>query len=216
MLHLYALLDHPAELPPGGALRAVSVDSSVVAVVGDLPSVPTEDAVLEHARVVDELMTLNETVLPARFGGGYADEPALVEAIRARHVQLREAIERIRGCVEVGVRVFEPEPIGETDPAGSGSEYMRRRLASVKAAERVADELHTRLAAGARASACNVLANAQILLSAAYLVPREDVDWFQSAVAAAELARPDLVLVCTGPWPPYSFAMAGEEISDAA
>src|SRR5207248_11667877 len=142
----------------------VCIDGVLDAVVGDTETAPMEAAVLEHARVVDELAAVNETVLPARFSGGYADEAALVDAGRMRREQLCVAIERIRGCVEVGLRVFAQEERGDTDPADSGADYMRRRLASVKAAERVSDELHARLAAGARASTCSVVANREILL----------------------------------------------------
>jgi hypothetical protein len=42
-------------------------------------------------------------------------------------------------------------------------------------------------------------------LSAAYLVAREDAAAFQQAVARLE-RPPDVMVVCTGPWPPYSFA----------
>ena len=46
----------------------------------------------------------------------------------------------------------------------------------------------------------------RLLLSAAYLVPRDGVDDFRGHVVELERAHPDLALVCSGPWPPYSFA----------
>ena len=43
------------------------------------------------------------------------------------------------------------------------------------------------------------------VLRAAYLVERERVDLFCEAVDRVQRAHPDLALLLTGPWPPYSF-----------
>ena len=44
------------------------------------------------------------------------------------------------------------------------------------------------------------------LLRAAYLVDRDGSAGFAAAVATHQRAHPHLRLLCTGPWPPYSFA----------
>ena len=41
-----------------------------------------------------------------------------------------------------------------------------------------------------------------------YLVPEDAVPEFRGVVERLQAAHPDLGLVCTGPWPPYSFATA--------
>jgi hypothetical protein len=84
---------------------------------------------------------------------------------------------------------------------------MQRRLESVRASERLAAELHESLARRARDSTCSVVATPQLVLSAAYLLPRSEVEAFVDAVRAQEAARHGLTFLCTGPWPPYSFAM---------
>ena len=40
----------------------------------------------------------------------------------------------------------------------------------------------------------------------AYLVDRERVDEFVALVEQIDVGLDDVDLVCTGPWPPYSFA----------
>jgi hypothetical protein len=85
---------------------------------------------------------------------------------------------------------------------------MLARLDERRRAEHVADELHRPLAALARAEVRSVASTPQLLLSASYLVPRDAVDAFRSAVRDLERSHPDLTLACTGPWPPYSFATA--------
>jgi hypothetical protein len=44
------------------------------------------------------------------------------------------------------------------------------------------------------------------LLRAAYLVDRDAVDRFVALVRRLEESHAHLNMVCTGPWPPYSFA----------
>jgi hypothetical protein len=44
--------------------------------------------------------------------------------------------------------------------------------------------------------------------AAAYLVPVEERPGFERAVANFTASHPDLTVVCTGPWAPYSFAEA--------
>jgi len=44
-----------------------------------------------------------------------------------------------------------------------------------------------------------------LLLTAAYLVERNQVAAFRQAVEALSAAYPALRFLCTGPWPPYSF-----------
>src|SRR5437763_824020 len=50
-----------------------------------------------------------------------------------------------------------------------------------------------------------VLARARVV-AALYLADADDVAGSRGKVAAPERAHPELTFVCTGPWPPYSFA----------
>ena len=169
----------------------------------------TEEAVLAHARVVEALVGRSAALLPARFGRGFRDETGLDEAIRARAASLRDALARVRGCVELGVRVLRQEPAPSPAPA-TGRAFMEAKLARQEEAERLARELHEPLAALARASARTVGQTPRLLLSGAYLVEPSDVDAFRSRVAELEAAHPELSFACTGPWPPYSFAPGGD------
>jgi hypothetical protein len=214
MLYLYALSEHPTVLPSTAGLeqaplaveRLHGIDA-VVGVVDRERIEQSEDAVLTHARVVDELTGLNDAVLPARFGRGYPDAAALRDAVAEQADALRLALDRVRGCLELGLRVLsEPSDSGPTGQ--SGREYMLDRLDRRNRVQRLADEVHAPLAALARAETRTVAATPQLLLSAAYLVPRDALERFQSAVQELEDIHPELSLACTGPWPPYSFATA--------
>jgi Gas vesicle synthesis protein GvpL/GvpF len=218
MLYLYAFSPHPTKLPrtPGIAEAAVAAESfdgidAVVSVLEAVAVEPSEESVLAHARVVDELAASNDAVVPARFGRGFADRDSLRAAVLERLADLEAALERVRGCVELGLRVFAPAGHEAVTPA-SGREYMVGLLERSRRDERVAEELHAPLAAIAREATKSLRATPKLLLSAAYLVPRADVVRFREAVQAQQEEHVDLSLACTGPWPPYSFATAeGEE-----
>jgi hypothetical protein len=214
VLYLYALSEHPAAVPPVLGLddtpvaveRLDAVDALIGVVEGERVE-PSEAAILAHAR--DAVTAANDAVLPARFGRGYSDLDALRTAITARSAELDAALARVRGCLELGLRVMAPrdETRGRDGRgSGSGSDYMRARLEERRQAERVADEVHTPLAELARAATRSVGATPELLLSAAYLVPRGAVEDFRARLAELGDDHPDLTLACTGPWPPYSFA----------
>ena len=101
------------------------------------------------------------------------------------------ALDRVRGAVELSVRV-----LGEDRPAEAG-EYLRRR-ADV-------DAVHEALGKLARASEQRAPGMPAELLRASYLVDRDTVARFSAAVADLQAAHPELSLLCTGPWAPYTF-----------
>ncbi|MFL6019573.1 MAG: GvpL/GvpF family gas vesicle protein [Gaiellaceae bacterium] len=214
MLHVYALVRQPAAVPDvlgieAAPLRSLEAAAGIDAVVSDraqAAAAPSETAILAHARVVEALTELNEAVLPARFAGEVPDEEDLRRRLHERRNRLLDALERVDGCVELGLRVL-PQPSEKRPAASSGSEYMRRRLGDITRAEELAGELHGSLAAAARESTCNVLSRPDVVLTAAYLVARGDLDRFHAALEAVERRTAGVTLVLTGPWPPYSFAL---------
>jgi hypothetical protein len=171
MIELYALTDDPA--PPPSPLRAVRFDglTALVAPAAETEEEVTPDVLWRHEEVVEALMEERD-VLPVRFGTRLPDERELGLALAGRCEELRAALERVRGAVELAVRA-----VGSDD-----------------------DGLHDTLGAMARAS---VVLEGPELLRAAYLVDREEVGAFVQQVRA--LQRPGLDILCTGPWPPYSF-----------
>jgi hypothetical protein len=81
---------------------------------------------------------------------------------------------------------------------------MARRDAHHRA-ERTAGEVHEPLAAVAHEARLRTPGAPPTILAGAYLVDRGAVDAFKARVSALAAARQDVSVVCTGPWPPYSF-----------
>jgi hypothetical protein len=212
VIHVYGVVEGLRELPhlsgvDDAPLERRRVDGLEL-VVSRSDSKPTaevsRDVILRHAEVVEELMHRSRSLLPAQLARTFADEEELATAVEARADDFVRGLERVRGCVEFGLRVIDPrEPAESRSAASSGADYMRERLAQVKHLDGLLADLHAPLVRLARA---NVVTPGAPGLRAAYLVPKRNVPAFREAVEGIEAAHPELAIVSTGPWPPYSFA----------
>jgi Gas vesicle synthesis protein GvpL/GvpF len=222
---MYAITqaDHPVPTLFGfeeAPLRAIAREGLGV-VVSDVAAAvePTEDALRRHEAVVEELMR-GGPALPMRFGSAVGDDAAAAAALCEREAEWATGLEGVRGAVELGVRVLwdpvaEPEdpapgPAGEATAArGAGTAYLMRRLDRDRRSEELADELHAPLAAMARQSTRRLLVTPRLLLSAAYLVEDDEIEGFRDRVDELDADIDEVAVICTGPWPPYSFVPSG-------
>lgn len=186
-----------------------------------------EDVARAHHCVIDAMARMFR-LLPLRLATVYSGEAAMVAAVAGRADELRAALVRIGGRLEWGVKVYaherdeKPAQRGgaDTDGAGAGIAYLKRRRAELSAREdsqRSAAEsargVHRELSEQAERARLYppqapalTGSRAPMLLNATYLLDPDDVPGFATAVAATANAHPDLLLELTGPWPPYSFA----------
>ena len=217
MIHLYGVVEDLEHLPAvvgvdEGRLERHQVDGIelVVSRTALQRNEVTQEAVMSHANVVEELMARSQAVLPAQFGRAFGDERELAEEVRAKASELTRGLNLVRGCVEFGLRIIRGEGGAETTSREpTGRDYMRTRLAEDRARRRLANEVHEPLVRLSRASSRFAGASPD-LLHAAYLVRRPEVAAFSEQVRRLETTHPDLTIVCTGPWPPYTFAGSRE------
>lgn len=208
MIHVYGVVDGLDELPEVAGVdeaplerRRVAGLELVLSSVAPPPAgeVSRED-VLRHAQVVEALMGRSAAILPAQLGHAFRDEEQLATAIEEQAEQLERGLERVRGCVEFGLRAT--TRTAEAPAADTGAGYMHARLEQVRLQDDLVDRLHEPLARLARASNLQRRSGG---VTAAYLVARDDAAAFEAAAARLE-RTPGVTVVCTGPWPPYSFA----------
>jgi hypothetical protein len=212
VIYLYAITE-PVDSPlPAGAVglddaRLCRVREGVVAGVCSvhraLEPEASEAEIARHAAVV-EAVAAQEAVLPVRFGAVFRRGRALRGALAARGRELADALARVTGRVEVGVHVHRlpPEPVAAVQ---EGAAYLRARAEERRRARGDAEEIHGRLSGLAADATLRVEPTPGLLLSAAYLVDRDAVERFTEEVRRLDGERPETFL-CTGPWPPYSFA----------
>ena len=224
MVYVYAIAEGRGPMS-GSGLEERPLESQVhrsVAVVfsrheGNLS--PSPENLWRHERVVESLMT-DHTLLPSRFGTTLRDEDALAETIAPHVDELSAGLERVRGCVELGVRVLwsagsagGPEEIAAANgSATSGRDYMLARLAEERRRRRVEeraaslfDQVHEALVPLARDGTRLVVSGPVPVLKSAYLVERGRTEHFRARLRAVRSDHPNLRVLCTGPWPPYNF-----------
>ncbi len=238
-LCVYAITDHPGRLLPAqsglnDAPLAQRVYRDIAAVVsaygGAHPSASADD-LWRYEDVLESLMC-DRTVLPVRFATTAPSWRHVGDMLCAAYSAFVHDIERVRGQVEIGMRFLtasEHGGEGEMAPAasgrlalpgtGPGAAYLSVKIARERqlrhrrrAKLKLVREVYERLASHANASRLDDEPDDRQATSAAaaFLVPRDGIVSFQEIVGEVANAHPQLALICTGPWPPYSFVTAGE------
>ncbi len=183
-----------------GLLEAIVTDHEA-----RLPE-PSASALHAYERTVRRLMD-RAAILPAQFGSVLPDQDAVRTLLNGRRHDFLARLAQVRGAVEIGLRASWRDDARVTlDPRpSSGSSYLRERLERRQSARRLASELDplTTLARGIRRA---LVPRPDLPVLDAYLVDRTRVDEFVALVEQLGDRLDDVELVCTGPWPPYSFA----------
>jgi hypothetical protein len=211
LIWVYAICDKP-ELPPPrrrglaqAPLEGLREGHVLAVITRHAESVcePAPDALWMHERVVEWLMA-DRTVLPMRFGSKVDDDDALRTTLADRQNRFLAALAHVNGRVELGLRALQAvsEPVAAINAAStSGRDYL---LAKLRDGD-TASALHAPLAELAVATSRQLTRGDDEILHASYLVERAAVERFRGAVERLQRAHTDVSILCTGPWPPYSF-----------
>ena len=216
----------------GGATPRVLRVADLAAIVSDSPY-PHYDIsranLLAHEAVIEEVMARAD-VLPVRFGT-VAESDAAIQDDLLRHAAaaVRQQLQRVRGCVELGVkalwhaeRLFAEIAEGDAairalrdelaghDPTATYYQQIQLGELVAGAIEQLrdweADHLLGALAPLARETQTNPPQTDLMALNASFLVPRGVVGACGVRVEALRQAqRHRLIVKDAGPLPPYSF-----------
>jgi hypothetical protein len=207
-LLMYAVSTAPAAIAGiglgGSRLEGIEHDGllAIVSAGTSSPLEPTEENLWEYDQALERLMAPH-VILPARFGTFLRDRAAVVEMLQDRRSELLRALERVRGAVEFGITTGWREA-GEPIDSDSGTAYLLGRLALHRRASEVARRLDP-LAALSRSSRQRVLPRPSLPVTGSYLVEQTRSEEFIDLVAHIDQLLQEVDVVCTGPWPPYSF-----------
>jgi hypothetical protein len=200
MIYVYGICDARASDPPralrglgGAAVRTLEHDGLAALYTRhrQLRVRPEPELVLIHERVVENGMAAGD-ILPLRFGTQLEDEDALATVLRERREKLLGALDRVRGRVEVGLRVI---PMSSERRIGAASERSGREYLLASLAE------------------ASVLRRPRppALLAGSYLVAADDAAEFRAHARALAAEHDEVRVLVTGPWPPYSFVAEGHD-----
>jgi hypothetical protein len=245
---IYAIADDAA--PPytggqigvgGGAVRPL-LAAGLTALVGSVVRSEFGEAALRqnledlewlertaraHHEVI-ETVAKERPVVPMRLATVYSSDEAAAGMLRERATDLRQALIRLTGRSEWGVKAYVAMPDDGADgqqpetgdpSAGPGAAYLSRRRAQL-AARRDARQEAVASAQAVHAQLDRLSASARLyppqspemtghsgsmVLNAAYLVADDRAEEFGAAVTELAARHGALQLTLTGPWPAYSF-----------
>jgi Gas vesicle synthesis protein GvpL/GvpF len=216
MIYAYGICEPATASPPppcrglgGATLRALESDelAAVYSRHRSLRPRPSPELVLAHERVVEAVMARGP-VLPLRFGTQLEREEQLTAALADRRDELVRALERVRGHVELGLRVIPRRGSKPDLEAGeqTGRAYLLGRVSEHRRANEAARNLHAPLAELAAESLVRERPAPPAILVATYLVDAERITEFRTRADELAARQRHLHVVVTGPWPPYNFA----------
>jgi hypothetical protein len=247
-----ALADDLVGVEPTARVERVE-DKGLAALVSEVPLAEFDEASLrenlndvgwleEKARAHERVLeaALAETaVVPLRLCTVFKGEGQVREMLAREHRVLTDALERLDGRAEWGVKAYadrgavEREALArggaddDEDEVSAGTAYMNRRRREARAREEVeeiADEwarvVHARLAAIAAEALLNPLQrpelsghDGEMFLNGVYLIADAEAAAFRAAVAALaeEFDRRGVEIDLTGPWPAYNFVKSSIE-----
>lgn len=209
MIYLYAITEPDAAAPDARGLDDQPLSLLATNSVAGLYSrhegdgfEPAAEALWRHDQVVEAAMAAGP-VLPARFGTTFPDAPALSKALERHERRLHRQLDRVRGCVELAVRVSLPQ--SPSDVSRNGRQYVEAKLARRRELDAVIERTLIPLSDHAVSSQRSAEGADSATLTASYLVRAAEVERFADQVRQLADRHSELALSCTGPWPPYSF-----------
>jgi hypothetical protein len=228
-LLLHAITTRPdSVVSPTGARGQPVIASEICGLTvwaADLPEdiAPfTKQDMLDHHQVVMEIFARAEACLPARFPTLLPDVASLRTHVASRVEELAGSLERVRDACELAVTAaWSPplqestetvtETVRETDTGTSpGRRYLLQRQLAFTGAEHrharageLADEIVAAVGADLLEVSRHLVPSRGIALSLALLVRRD-----AAADVSARIPRtqPDVRILVSGPWAPYTFA----------
>jgi hypothetical protein len=233
--YIYAIVAHDRGLPTGLTGLGNSTLSTVVAgglaaVAGPLPPEGlqrTTENVMRHGAIVEALQQHGPT-LPVRFGTVVSDAEAVASALAEREGELYADLARLGDKVEFGLTVLWDQPPGDDDGRsdgvaddvradhGPGVHYLRARLSASRrdearreAARTIAREIDAALGSDVLDRRCSIAPTDRLALRAAFLIEPIRFDRCRHAIGEVRRRHPDLRVLVSGPWSPYSFVSRG-------
>ncbi len=243
MLHAYCIRRAADPAPPDGLTGIAGAEVRLVeaGTLGVWYSEGTAPASVEqlrtHDMVIREAMR-TRTALPLRFGTTFRDPEAAVGAVLEREEEFGAVLQRLGQRVEMGMRISRRATVtaaegdrdrGRSHPkaatpasAGRGRAFLEgRRQALRQEADAREEAAHTLAALSAELSGLDApcirtpMADGEVIGLLAHLVHRAEVTTYRRRGEALQRSHPELRIVVTGPWAPYSF-VAPEQDGEAS
>ncbi|MDA8334399.1 MAG: GvpL/GvpF family gas vesicle protein [Peptococcaceae bacterium] len=230
-LYAYCIIDREFSPDPNYPLpdQTFSINyQNIAAVVSRLSESgwqPTKQNIMNHQKVITKIQE-GFTVLPLRFGMVFKDREEIDALIEEKYSEIQLLLLKIRGRVELGLRLFWHheafvDDIGKRTIEDLKKEYLRasqdRYSAAIEVGKFVEEVVNRRreeyikriyepLQAAADDALLNPITGEKMVFNAAFLVAENLTGHFDRTVEDFQTQYKDkLIFRYSGPWPPYNF-----------
>jgi hypothetical protein len=227
-LYVYALVDVPIEVDMPGVMDEPLVVKPAAAgwlVIGELQPRTTATAIAPQAtpetlraqdQIIRAVAARADAVLPMRFGTCVENETALQNRMaRFTADHLRTALQRVRGCEQMTLRLFQssespaPREARTSTTLASprpGTAYLAQRAAALSSSlPELLEPPRRALADIVRDEIIDTTRRPPLIGSAYHLIPRGEAPRYLEALAIA-VTPATVTIRATGPSPVYAFA----------
>jgi hypothetical protein len=218
LLHAITPADAAEDMPPAG-LRGqplVRLEQEALAAWAtrfvDPPAQLSRADLLAHHDLIVLLHERLDSVIPARFPTWLAEGEAPRALLSSKRGDLLSVLDRVRGKTEIALTalwVAADDEAQEPEAATPGTRYLLSRQRALAGSDRrraraqqVAEQLEHLAGSELVAVQRQVCPSTTVALSEALLVPRASASAVKARLSRVE---PDVRILVTGPWPPYSF-----------
>lgn len=180
---------------------------------------PTAEHVQQHNAVIEAVATAEMTPVPLRFGQWAVEMSVFDEVVAAKADWYAERLRTFAGALEFGLRLVRPDkqaPARDVRVATvvTGLEYMNALRDRVNA-ERVRTEeveavrmgISEMLGEWVREERVEEARTPHGIITIAHLVSRQHFDEYRGQAQNLRTRYPEMRLLVSGPWMPYSFAV---------
>jgi Gas vesicle synthesis protein GvpL/GvpF len=212
--YVYALTDpQEQERFTSGArkLRAVDVDgvAAIVEVVGARPAA-TEEALREQHALVVRLARRFDALLPIRFGAVFT--PSGLDArIRANRAVIRRALDRVRGRVQMTVRLH-GAPADDPAPTATGTAWLTARRDRARSLRQHAARLRRAVSRFVEEERIDP-GKGNLQGTVYHLIRSRDANAYRAAILATARSLIPVGVTVTGPWPAFAFVPELDRVS---
>lgn len=221
-LLLYCIYHSKAVAPPAECSGVFAIEAGELAAAASVLPDPPPAVDLEHLRTYEKVVAAlhaSRTIIPLRYGCIVRDRSQAVDLLEQAREDCRRMLEELKGRVEMGLRLLRDGRAEASRADSAGRCYLecaRHRQGGLTAAEerwteRLCGELsglYARKKKEARSS------SGARVVSLYFLIPADGLDEFRQRVRRLALA-PDMKMLVSGPWPPYTFANDASERNDS-
>lgn len=176
--------------------------------------------VLVHQKVVQKAWELSISIIPCRFGTILASEEKIISLLEKHYEILENELKRLEDKLEVSVRaIFSESDIKEAkreeveNQKSNGIKYLlekKEKFDVVRELDAKAKKFKRRLNEATESLWTEIKTQKRsldngLLFSIYYLMDRDSLSPFRLSYQHFKEKHPELNLLYTGPWPPYSF-----------